>query len=225
MRPLFQTAFSAENSRGYDCWNKIGVYGDKSCPELARHSHCRNCPVFSAAAALLLDRDVPAESAADWVDHFAESRPIGERKTNSAIMFRLGTEWFALSTLVVDEIIGLRAIHSLPHWRNPVVLGLVNVRGELVICMSVARLLTGDAASQPQGRLVVARHANGRLAFPVDEVQHAHRYHPHELQPVPTTLAKSASSFTRGLLPWRDRMAGCLDEQLLIQALTRNLTS
>ena len=34
-----------------DCWNKIGVRGDGSCPELARHVHCRNCPVYSASAA------------------------------------------------------------------------------------------------------------------------------------------------------------------------------
>ena len=33
-----------------DCWNKIGVSGDLSCPELNTHIHCRNCPVFAAAA-------------------------------------------------------------------------------------------------------------------------------------------------------------------------------
>ena len=30
-----------------DCWNRIGVRGDRSCPELARVIHCHNCPVFS----------------------------------------------------------------------------------------------------------------------------------------------------------------------------------
>ena len=43
-----------------DCWNKIGVRGDGSCPELERHAHCRNCPVYSAAAAQLLDAELPA---------------------------------------------------------------------------------------------------------------------------------------------------------------------
>src|SRR4029077_5730556 len=27
-----------------DCWNRIGVRGDASCPELKHHVHCRNCP-------------------------------------------------------------------------------------------------------------------------------------------------------------------------------------
>ncbi len=33
-----------------DCWNRIGVRGDRSCPKLAEHIHCRNCPVHAAAA-------------------------------------------------------------------------------------------------------------------------------------------------------------------------------
>ena len=26
-----------------DCWNRIGVHGDKQCPLLERLVHCRNC--------------------------------------------------------------------------------------------------------------------------------------------------------------------------------------
>ena len=39
-----------------DCWNRIGIHGDKSCPLLSEHIHCRNCAVYSAAATRLLDR-------------------------------------------------------------------------------------------------------------------------------------------------------------------------
>lgn len=208
----------------HDCWNSIGVRGDKSCPELERHSHCRNCPAYSAAAATLLDRDLATPSAAAIPGCFAEPAPAGEGGTESAVIFRVGTEWFALSTLLLDEIVGMRPVHSLPHRRSPSLLGLVNVRGELVVCVSISRLLIGETISSPQGRLVVVRHANGRLAFPVDEVQHAHRYRPDELKPVPVTVARSASAFTKGLLSWRDRTVGCLDERLVLEALNRSLT-
>ena len=30
-----------------DCWNRIGVHGDKSCPLLDEHVHCRNCAVYA----------------------------------------------------------------------------------------------------------------------------------------------------------------------------------
>ena len=32
------------------CWRRIGVAGDRTCPELAQHVHCRNCPVYAGAA-------------------------------------------------------------------------------------------------------------------------------------------------------------------------------
>ena len=37
-----------------DCWNRIGVRGDASCPELADCAHCRHCATYSASAARLL---------------------------------------------------------------------------------------------------------------------------------------------------------------------------
>ena len=33
-----------------ECWRVIGVTGDRSCPELERFIHCRNCPVLAEAA-------------------------------------------------------------------------------------------------------------------------------------------------------------------------------
>jgi hypothetical protein len=34
-----------------DCWNKIGVWGNRECGELKHAIHCRNCIVYSSAAA------------------------------------------------------------------------------------------------------------------------------------------------------------------------------
>jgi chemotaxis signal transduction protein len=224
MRAVAATELMEANAEVYDCWNRIGVRGDKSCPELACHSHCRNCPAYSAAAMMLLDRDLAGLPAAAATSPLAELARAGEGRTESVVVFRVGAEWFALPTLLLDEIVGMRTVHSLPHRRNPALLGLVNVRGELVVCVAISRLLIGEAATPPQGRLVVIRHTNGRLAFPVDEVQHAHRYRPDELKPVPATIARSASAFTKGLLSWRDRTVGCLDERLVLDALNRSLT-
>lgn len=70
-------ADSGQSSAGAvvnDCWNKIGVRGDGSCPELARYVHCRNCPVYFAGAGAVLDRPAPSDYLAEWTDHFAESK-------------------------------------------------------------------------------------------------------------------------------------------------------
>lgn len=201
------------------CWKRIGIQGDKSCPELPRRSHCRNCPRFSQAAAMLLDRDLPVDHDASPVATADEQHGTGE----SVMVFRLGAEWFALPTLVLDEILRLRTVHSLPHRRHPGLMGLVNVRGELVICVSMAQLLVGPMAVGDHGRLVVVRHDGRRLAFPVDEVQHLRNHDPRALRPVPVTLARSASAYTRGLLGWQGAQVGRLDEELVFAALERFL--
>jgi len=203
------------------CWKRIGIQGDKSCPELPRHSHCRNCPRFSQAAAVLLDREMPVDHDALPLAGSVEEtgRGLGE----SLMVFRLGAEWFALPTLVLDEIILLRPIHTLPHRGHPGLLGLVNVRGELVICVSMAQLLVGTLPVAEHGRLIVARHDKRRLAFPVDEVRHVRFHDAGKLKPVPVTLARSASAYTRGLLTWERAQVGRLDEDLVFAAMERFL--
>jgi chemotaxis-related protein WspD len=214
-----------------DCWNKIGVRGDASCPKLKTYAHCRNCPVHSAAAVTLLDRDPPPGYVADWTGHFAQAKRMEELDTDSVVVFRIGAEWFALSTLVFDEIAEPRTIHSLPHRRSSTVLGLVNVRGQLIICVALGKMLGvgNEPAPRPDqddvvhGRMAVIRHDGGRLAFLVDEVDRIHRFRPRDLRAVPATIAKSAAAYTRGVLSWQDRIVGCLDDQLIFQALNRSI--
>jgi chemotaxis-related protein WspD len=219
--------FAAANFEIVSCWKRIGIEGDKSCPELQRHVHCRNCPVFSLAAAAFLDRELPAETALSATGTFssAAAKQNAEARSESATIFRIGSEWFGLPTLAADEVIGLRPIHSLPRRRNSGLLGLVNIRGELVICLSIAVLLVGAAAcASAQARLIVVRPPRGRLALPVDEVLHVHHYSLSELQALPATVARSPSRFTRALLPCADKVIGLLDEQALFDALHQSLT-
>ena len=98
------------NSTIDDCWNRIGVHGDGSCPELKQHAHCRNCPTYSAAALRLLDRDLSAECVADSTGHFAQVKQLEEQDTDSVVVFRIASEWFALPTPVFDEVSEQRTI-------------------------------------------------------------------------------------------------------------------
>ncbi len=209
-----------------DCWNRIGVRGDKSCPELARHAHCRNCPTYSATAASLLDRDLRGQTDDDWKRDFAAAAPVEQRRTRSAMLVRVGPEWFALPMLALDQVIERRAIHSLPHRRNAALLGLVNVRGQLLICVSLARLLgaTEDAAVETSGqRMVVTRGAGGRVVFPVDEVQHNCRFHEGDLLATPATTRRALASFTTGLIKADKGLAALLDGDKLADAVEQGL--
>ena len=135
------------------------MQGDNSCPELVKYVHCHNCPVYAAAARTFLDRDLPGNYLAEWTTHFAREKSAVEQNTLSLVLFRIGVEWFALPVSVLKEISELKTIHSLPHRRDNLVLGLVNFRGELLICVSLAGMLSlGEA---PETR--ADRHAGPSL--------------------------------------------------------------
>jgi chemotaxis-related protein WspD len=138
----------------------------------------------------------------------------------------VGLEWLALPPRIFLEVSAMRPIHSLPHRRSRAVLGLVNVRGELQITLSLAELLSLPAASGQtagaQARLLVGGPAAGRFVFPVDEVQGLHRFSAHEAKPVPATLAQAASRHARGVFVWGERSVGWLDETTLIAACERS---
>jgi chemotaxis-related protein WspD len=212
-----------------DCWNKIGVIGNGTCTELTKFIHCRNCPVYSTAGARLLDRELPVSYRREWTEHFSSGKKQAATGKVSVVVFRIGTEWLALPTGVFQEIAEWRPIHSLPHRRQGIVLGLANVRGGLLICVSLGRLLgaesEGGGASLPgmHDRLVVAEWQGRLLAFPVNEVHGVHRYQPEELREVPATVSRGNPSFSRGLLNWMGTSIGCLDEELLFSTLNRSL--
>jgi chemotaxis-related protein WspD len=212
-----------------DCWNKIGVRGDSSCRELKKHIHCRNCPIYTAAASVLLDRDLPPAYLDEWTQHFSRERRVEEHHTEAIVVFRIGDEWLGLPAAVFSEFVDKRAIHSLPHRRNGTLLGLTNVRGELLVCVSLAIALgiAKETKTKQQhaayGRLVVIRDQDSRIVFPVDEVHGIHRFHPGELTEVPATVAKATATHTKAMLPWQNRAIGCLDDQLLFYTLNRSL--
>lgn len=217
-----------------DCWNRIGVRGDGSCPELKQHVHCRNCPVFAAAAALQLDAALPGDHLATWTRHVAQAQQTQATGTESVLLFRLGAEWLALPTALFDEVTERRPVHSLPHRGGGIVLGLVNVRGELLVCVSLGALLglLEAAPTEPasgertvHARMLVLRHENTRVVFPVDEVQGIHRFNPRDAREPPASVARAPVTYARAVLPWRDQTVGLLDAGLVGYTLQRRLSS
>jgi len=212
------------------CWNSIGVYGNGSCPELHKFIHCRNCGVFSSAAHRLLDRPLPEEYRREWTAHFSQEKKRAAQSKLSAVVFRISDEFLALPTQAFQEVAESRRIHSLPHRRQGIVLGLVNIRGELLICVSLGRLLGLDRLPPRQvpragyDRFLVASWEGSRLVFPVEEVHGIHRFQAQELREPPATVTKSQPSFSEGILLWREKAVGFLDPALLFSSLNRSLS-
>jgi chemotaxis-related protein WspD len=226
-------------TRAHDaCWSRIGVRGDRSCKELQLHVHCRNCPVYSEAARGLLDYEATPAYVSEWTRHYSQPKTLkgsigdaAEGEALAIIIFRVCREWLALPARVVMEVTELRPIHSLPH-RRGVVLGLTNIRGELLPCLSLGQVLSvqqpgeldrSAASGQPDGRLLVTRRGDARIVFPVDHVEGIHRINAKDRQNLPATIARDSNTYSKAIVTWRNKSVGLLDDERLFTALRRSL--
>ena len=124
-----------------DCWRVIGVGGDRSCPELETYIHCRNCPVMADAAEAFFNRAPPEGYLDEWRQVLETTSEGTESSGVSVLIFRLADEWFSLGAESLTEVTPLRRIHTIPHRSNSVFAGMVNVRGQLLLCCSLHGLL------------------------------------------------------------------------------------
>jgi chemotaxis-related protein WspD len=218
-----------------DCWNHIGVSGDRSCKELIEFVHCRNCPVFAAAARTFFDRPAPEGYLAEWSRWLVDStgqeglqEGKGEdgdeirsrRHGQSVLIFRLGEEWLAFHTQTVAEVTSPRPVHRVPHRSNHIFIGLVNLQGQAQLCVSLHGLL-GAPEPAASSRLIVLRDRERAetWAFQADEVVGVYTIPRSQWRSVPATLVNPATGFSQAVLWWHERSVGLLDEQRVFAAL------
>jgi chemotaxis-related protein WspD len=149
----------------------------------------------------------------------------------SVLIFRLGREWLALPTHICQEVAEMRPIHTLPHLSGPVLLGLVNIRGQIRLCVSLSELLglaTADLTGQGtnhknrQCLVVVARNSDHWVIL-VDELYGIQRFHLNAVRNAPMTVAKAMPRLTKGVIDWQDKSLGYLDDELVFLALRKEV--
>lgn len=205
-----------------DCWNRIGVRGDRSCEQLAGHTHCRNCDVYASSAQSIMQRPLPAGYREEWANYFARDEPEEKELDRSVLVFRIQGEWLAfpaaLAVTVAETVCPLR----LPRRSGGLLAGIVNIKGKLYPCMSLAALLSiasGQPAQEERRRvyprLLVMDMAEQHFALPVDDLYGIHRYAGSDVQAVPTTVNKGLQRYLTGVLTVGDKRIGCLDASLV----------
>lgn len=211
-----------------DCWNRIGVFGDKRCERLERHIHCRNCEVYGAAAIALLDRyGSSLERDADHYGQGEAQEPVGEQR--SLLIFRLGEQWLAIATRCLAEVMPVSPIHSLPHRKSTGLLGVTNVRGTLVACLSLSELLdleTDDSRQSGQRvipRMLILESGSGPLVVPVDEVSGIQKIPLARISNAKQDDKRTISRFTAGVLQWRGQSITLLNDEQLLQNMIGSL--
>lgn len=217
---------------GYGCWVRIGSYGRGTCPQLPEGG-CRECPEFQVRGLGLYDREPPEGYAREWTRILAAEKPVRQDDVTSVLVFRIGREWLALRTALFEEITAPRPVHTVPGLHSRGFLGLVNINGVLLPCMSLAAILgmSPPASQAPDNgnpramaRLAVVAGPDGRYAFPVDEIAGTHGLTPAQRRPAPATVSRTPQHFSSGVFAHHGVMAGILDEETLFPALSRSIT-
>ena len=191
-----------------NCWNDIGVWGRSlpRCEKLEEVSHCRNCLVYIRAGRRKLDGLVPDDYDIDWAQTWMQAEDSEEATGKgdlSLLVFRLHDEYFALPVAQVHEVLPVRQPSPLPH-RNPdVLLGLMQVRGELCLHISLGGLLGMPRidldTTNGNPLLLHVRPCGHPVVFAVHEVSGVHYCYRHALQPVPDSLPVLQRRLSLGL--------------------------
>lgn len=217
------------------CWNRIGVWrtGKERCPELDNVVHCRNCPVFSKTGRQFLRTNPPEGYRNEWTSILSKEKDIKPINVKSAFVFRAGNEWLALPSKLIQEVVNMGPIHSIPNINSKVLRGLVNIHGRLQICVSIGSVLGLEKLKKTEEqlkpdyispeRLVVVLQKNQLVAFPVSEVKGTVHYTPEMIKDLPVTVSGSKAVYTMGILHLEGTDIGLLKDKPLFKTLTKDL--
>lgn len=208
-----------------DCWNGIGVKGDRSCPQLRTVTHCHNCSVFADAARAFLDRAAPPGYLSEVTETLALADVERPPPALSAVVFQVGDQLLAIDTKAVVEVTSTRSAHRVGHRHGRVFAGIVNIHGQLELCASLNGLLQIDALEVTPGRarMLLVEHEGLRWSFEVAAVHGVHRFEAVDVSAVPATSQQDAASYMHSVLRFGEQRVGYLDLPKTFQALESSL--
>jgi len=210
------------SARPDDCWRRIGVWGDRSCAELADVTHCHNCPVFARAGRRLLDRAAPAGYLDAWGERLVAPVPSPPDDERVLLVFRVGSEWLALPASCLREVVEPRPVHRVPHRTTDALLGIVHVGGELRVCLALGAIIGAAPASaatptRAWARMLVVEQDRHAWVFPVDEIRGIERIAAAALQRPPVTVERGTPCWVASVFAQGDERVGLLDHELVCQ--------
>ena len=185
-----------------------------------------------AAILRLLERPVSAADLASGAEWAARPAVVNEGPTIGLLLFRLGEETAALPAKLLQRVTPWARPTPVPHRTTPVIRGVCNIRGELVLCADLHRLLgarerptrTSQAAgSVDPRRMVVIGPRDAPWVFEVDSLEGIERTSAAGLLPQPVTVEYAVAAFTRGIAEVRGRLVTVLDGERVLTGFQAGL--
>lgn len=164
-------------------------------------------PKDAGAVMRLLDQPLSDADLAEGSEYAA--RPARPRSGGSegVLLFRLDGELLAIPAILLRRTTPYARPSPVPHRTTGLLRGLCNIRGELVLCADLRRLL-GVAPSADQvmkegqsdpRRMVVIGTAAEPWVFEVDSLVGVERIDTGTLRPAPLTVEHAINAYVLGL--------------------------
>lgn len=183
-----------------------------------------------ASANTLFDREPDISYLEEWAKLLAKPlEKVEDAKETSMVVFRLSNEWFSLPTLLFSEISIPHLINPIPCQKDSLVLGIVNLRGQLLVCFSMHKLLGIKEEKTNKlkhykidfhyPRLGAISDENMFLTFPIDEVDGIYSIDLSQMSNIPITIANSQENYLKGAIKWNEKKIYIINEEILFQNL------
>jgi len=120
---------------------------------------------------------------------------------------------FGIDVLQVQEVLRFQEMTRVPL-APPLVRGLINLRGQIVMAIDLRRRL--ELPERPEGQLpinVVVRTADGVISFLVDELREVMRVLDDAFEEPPDTMTRLEREFVTGCYKLKDQLLLVLDTE------------
>jgi purine-binding chemotaxis protein CheW len=127
------------------------------------------------------------------------------------IVFKIGTEEFAIDILLSKEIVGLCTITPVPETEEYVE-GVMNLRGNLVPVIDLKkRLRANQSAGGRHGRIIIAKVEGKFVGLIVDEASEVLKVGNDAIEPPPDVITELGIEYIVGIVNVNGRFITLLD--------------
>lgn len=179
----------------------------------------------------LLDRTPTPELIEEWTAHLASPKDRSEVDEPLAlIVFRCTQQWFALAAQMFERICTSRPIRAVPFRTNDTFRGLVNIDGELSLCVSLPAILGFPEMtdcrrrSSPRRRLCLISYRRERVAFEVDELLGYRKIPRNSFISAPANSIVTPATHTDSFCTLEGKLIGLLDTNKFSASIRRALS-
>jgi len=151
-----------------------------------------------------------------------ESREVALPAKRQLVVFKVGTEEFAVDIMLTNEVVLMRDITPVPETEGYVE-GVMNLRGSLVPVLDFRRRLRARGTTPPDEHRIIITRLDGRIVgLIVDGASEVIRVSDDMVEPVPDLISEIGAGYVEGVIRLNDRFITLID---LRKALSEEITA